>query len=120
MDAASEYNRLVAADPAAAAEQGAWMADEFVRRGLTFAGEAMRSSLRPHFVARAEWDALCQAAREHSLLADEELEIHYARATSALGDGRLDQARQAVARAQQLAGGSPTWERRLSAIQRRC
>jgi uncharacterized circularly permuted ATP-grasp superfamily protein len=63
MDAASEYNRLVAADPAAAAEQGAWMAEEFVRRGLTFAGDAMRSSLRPHFVRRREWDALCSGSR---------------------------------------------------------
>lgn len=63
MDAATEYNRLAAADPAASVEQGAWMADEFVRRGLTFAGEAMRSSLRPHFVARSEWDALRDGSR---------------------------------------------------------
>jgi uncharacterized circularly permuted ATP-grasp superfamily protein len=63
MDAAREYNRMVAADPAAAAEQGAWMAEEFVRRGLTFAGESMRSSLRPHFVARREWDALREGSR---------------------------------------------------------
>jgi uncharacterized circularly permuted ATP-grasp superfamily protein len=63
MDAAGEYNRLVAADPAASLEQGAWMAEEFVRRGLTFAGESMRSSLRPHFVARPEWDALRDGSR---------------------------------------------------------
>jgi uncharacterized circularly permuted ATP-grasp superfamily protein len=63
MDAAREYNRLVEADPAAAAEQGGWMAEEFVRRGLTFAGESMRSSLRPHFVARREWDALRDGSR---------------------------------------------------------
>lgn len=63
MDAAIEYNRLVAADPAAAAAQGAWMSDEFARRGLTFAGEPMRSSLRPHFVARGDWDALRDGSR---------------------------------------------------------
>jgi uncharacterized circularly permuted ATP-grasp superfamily protein len=63
MNAATEYNRLVAADPAASAEQGVWMAEEFARRGLTFAGESMRSSLRPHFVARSDWDALCDGSR---------------------------------------------------------
>lgn len=57
-DAATEYNRLVAAGPAAAADQSGWMADQFQRQGLTFDGQPMRSFLRPHFVSRASWDAL--------------------------------------------------------------
>lgn len=62
-DAATEYNRLVAADPGAAAGQSAWMADEFRRRGLHFDGQPMRSFLRPHFVTRADWDALRDGGR---------------------------------------------------------
>ena len=62
-DAATEYNRLVGADPAAAAEQAAWMAEQFGRNGLTFDGQPMRSFLRPHFVTRAQWDTLRDGAR---------------------------------------------------------
>src|SRR4029450_7625494 len=63
MDAIREYNDRVAADPLAAAEQAAWMADQFRRHGLTFDGEPMRSFLRPHFVTRADWDALRDGGR---------------------------------------------------------
>ena len=63
MTAIDEYNQLVAADPAAAAEQAAWMAERFERSGLTFDGQPMRSFLRPHFVRRAEWDALRDGGR---------------------------------------------------------
>src|SRR5262245_57549524 len=60
---AEQYHRLVAADPAAAAEQAAWMAEQFGRNGLTFDGQPMRSFLRPHFVSRAEWNALRDGGR---------------------------------------------------------
>jgi uncharacterized circularly permuted ATP-grasp superfamily protein len=63
MDPAREYNERLAADPAAAAEQAAWMADQFGRNGLTFDGQPMRSFLRPHFVTREQWDALRDGAR---------------------------------------------------------
>jgi uncharacterized circularly permuted ATP-grasp superfamily protein len=63
MDPAREYNQLVAADPAAAAEQAAWMAEQFGRTGLTFDGQPMRSFLRPHFVGRASWEGLREGAR---------------------------------------------------------
>lgn len=63
MDAVREYNERVAADPAAAVEQSEWMAEEFRRRGLTFDGVPMRSFLRPHFVSRADWDALRDGGR---------------------------------------------------------
>lgn len=62
-DAATEYNRLVAADPAASVEQSAWMAEQFRHRGLTFDGQPMRTFLRPHFVTRAEWEALRDGGR---------------------------------------------------------
>ena len=63
MDPAREYNERVAADPGAAAEQAAWMAERFGRAGLTFDGQPMRSFLRPPFVTRAQWDALRDGAR---------------------------------------------------------
>jgi hypothetical protein len=62
-DPAAEYNRLVEADPEAAREQGQWLEEAFRRAGITFDGAPMRTCLRPHFVARAEWDALRGAGR---------------------------------------------------------
>ncbi|HET8646091.1 MAG TPA: hypothetical protein VFO85_11405, partial [Vicinamibacteria bacterium] len=57
-EAAQAYNRLVAADPAAAVEQAAAMDAAFTARGVTFDGAPMRSFLRPHLLARADWDRL--------------------------------------------------------------
>ena len=57
-DAAADYNRLVEAGPPAALEQAQWLVDAFRRAGITFGGDAMRTSLRPHFVDGASWDAL--------------------------------------------------------------
>src|SRR5262249_13867776 len=51
-------NALLAADPAAALAQAGQLEDDFVRRGVTFDGRAMRSFLRPHFLSRPEWDRL--------------------------------------------------------------
>jgi hypothetical protein len=62
-DAIAEYNRLVTAGPAAAREQSEWLAEAFPRENVTFAGQAMASFLRPHFVAREPWDALRSAGR---------------------------------------------------------
>jgi hypothetical protein len=67
-----------------------------------------------------EWDALCQEARRHSVLIDEQLEIYYARAVCALRGGRCDAARRALAGARELASGSANWERRLSALDLEC
>jgi uncharacterized circularly permuted ATP-grasp superfamily protein len=58
MDPATEYNSLLEADPRAAVEQAAWLDEEFVRRGVTFDGAAMRSFLRPHFMERQQWERL--------------------------------------------------------------
>ena len=58
MDLIAEYNSLLEGDPRSAAEQAAWLDGEFVRLGVTFDGTAMRSFLRPHFMARAEWERL--------------------------------------------------------------
>jgi uncharacterized circularly permuted ATP-grasp superfamily protein len=58
LDPIAEYHRLLEADPAAALEQAGAMRDAFLREGVTFDGEAMPSFLRPHFVARGDWDAL--------------------------------------------------------------
>jgi uncharacterized circularly permuted ATP-grasp superfamily protein len=57
-DFVAEYNRMVQADPRAAAEQGAWLAEAFTRAGVTYEGRPMRTCLRPHLIARAEWDRL--------------------------------------------------------------
>jgi hypothetical protein len=56
--AADAYNRLVLANESAAREQAAWLRDAFVRRGVTFGDEPMRSFLRPHFVERPQWTRL--------------------------------------------------------------
>jgi hypothetical protein len=62
-EAVSEYNARVAANPAAALEQSGWLADEFHNRGITFGDAAMRTFLRPHLVARDEWEALRNTGR---------------------------------------------------------
>ncbi len=62
-DPIAEYHRLVEADPAAAREQAGGLRDAFVRHGVTFDGEPMPSFLRPHFVARGDWDELRSQGR---------------------------------------------------------
>jgi hypothetical protein len=57
-DPAAEYNRRVEADPGAAREQAQWLEEAFRRAGIIFDGAPMRTCLRPHFVARADWEAL--------------------------------------------------------------
>jgi hypothetical protein len=61
-DPAADYNRLVETDPTAA-HQAQWLREAFRRRGITFAGEPMRTFLRPHFVRRGAWDRLRQDGR---------------------------------------------------------
>ena len=58
LDPIAEYHRLIEADPSAASEQASRLREAFVREGVTFDGQPMPSFLRPHFVARADWDAL--------------------------------------------------------------
>jgi uncharacterized circularly permuted ATP-grasp superfamily protein len=67
--AAAEYNRLLAADPAAAVEQSGWLADAFTRAGVTFEGAPMRSFLRPHLVERGPWRRLREDGRRLLALA---------------------------------------------------
>jgi hypothetical protein len=57
-EAAVAYNRLVEADARAALEQARWLEDAFRQAGITFAGEPMRTCLRPHLVSEAQWRAL--------------------------------------------------------------
>jgi uncharacterized circularly permuted ATP-grasp superfamily protein len=57
-DPIAEYHRLLEADPAAARAQAEGLRDAFARRGVTFDGQPMPSFVRPHFVARRDWDAL--------------------------------------------------------------
>src|SRR6185503_283513 len=57
-DPAAAYNRIVAAEPRAAAEQAEWLADAFARGGVTYDGRPMRTCLRPHLIARADWQRL--------------------------------------------------------------
>ena len=63
MDAAAEYHRLLEADPAAALEQARGLEEAFRTSGITFGGAPMPSFLRPHFVARPQWDLLRAAGR---------------------------------------------------------
>jgi uncharacterized circularly permuted ATP-grasp superfamily protein len=63
LDPVAEYNRLVAADEAAALEQAAALQEAFTATGITFDGHPMRSFLRPHFVRRPEWERLRDDAR---------------------------------------------------------
>jgi uncharacterized circularly permuted ATP-grasp superfamily protein len=62
-EAVAEYHRLLEADPRAAREQWEGLRDTFARERLTFDGVPMPSLLRPHLVARADWDSLCAAGR---------------------------------------------------------
>jgi len=57
-DPIAEYHRLLEADPVSALEQIEDLRAAFRREGVTFGGEPMPSFVRPHFVARADWDAL--------------------------------------------------------------
>ena len=57
-DAIAEYHRLLEADEAAAREQAVGLEEAFRREGVTFDGEPMSSFLRPHFLARGDWEAL--------------------------------------------------------------
>lgn len=57
-DPITQYHRLLEADPAAAGEQADRLREAFVREGVTFDGKPMPSFVRPHFVARADWEAL--------------------------------------------------------------
>ena len=61
--AAVAYNRLVEADARAALEQARWLEDAFRQAGITFAGEPMRTCLRPHLVTRPQWEALRVSGR---------------------------------------------------------
>jgi hypothetical protein len=54
----AEYHRLLEADPASARRQAEGLRDALARNGVTFDGAPMPSFLRPHFVARGDWDAL--------------------------------------------------------------
>jgi hypothetical protein len=63
MDAAAEYNELLARDPAAALEQAGRLETAFRSTNITFGGEPMRSFLRPHFVGRADWDWIRKSAQ---------------------------------------------------------
>lgn len=84
LDAADEYNRLIAADPGAAAEQLGLLHEGFARAGITFGGAPMSSFLRPHFVGREEWKALRDGGRR--LL---ELAVRVARTAFEGDPGRL-------------------------------
>jgi uncharacterized circularly permuted ATP-grasp superfamily protein len=42
----------------AAGEQARWLEEAFGQAAITFDGEPMRTCLRPHFVARKDWDGL--------------------------------------------------------------
>jgi uncharacterized circularly permuted ATP-grasp superfamily protein len=61
--AVTDYNELVAGDAPAALEQAHWLLEQFAARGVTFDGEPMASFLRPHLVARAEWQELRESGR---------------------------------------------------------
>jgi uncharacterized circularly permuted ATP-grasp superfamily protein len=60
---AEVYNRILEEDPRRGREQHERLLEAFSRQGVTFDGAPMPSFLRPHFVGRADWDALrAQAA----------------------------------------------------------
>jgi uncharacterized circularly permuted ATP-grasp superfamily protein len=58
LDAANAFNQLVAQDESMALAQAEWLDAEYLRRGLTFGTEPMRSFLRPHFIERPAWERL--------------------------------------------------------------
>jgi len=57
-DAIATFHALLERDEGAAVEQGEWLRAAFLREGVTFDGAAMPSFLRPHFLARSDWEAL--------------------------------------------------------------
>jgi len=57
-EAAAAYERLVEDDLRAAHEQARWLEEAFRAAAITFDGEPMRTCLRPHFVAREDWERL--------------------------------------------------------------
>ena len=63
LDPVTEYNRLVAADGAAAVAQAAALEDAFTASGITFDGRPMRTFLRPHFVREPVWRRLREDGR---------------------------------------------------------
>lgn len=63
MTPAEAYNRIVVEGDIPAREQAEWLRAAFARRGVTFAGEPMRSFLRPHLVERAAWNRLREQGR---------------------------------------------------------
>jgi hypothetical protein len=63
-DPIAEYHRVLEADPVSALEQIEELRAAFLREGVIFGGEPMPSFVRPHFVVRADWEALrARAAR---------------------------------------------------------
>jgi hypothetical protein len=58
IEAAVEYCRRLAAEPRSAIEDAQRLEEGLRRAGVTFAGDPMRSSLRPHLVERAAWETL--------------------------------------------------------------
>jgi uncharacterized circularly permuted ATP-grasp superfamily protein len=62
-DPIAQYHGLLEADPVAAREQADWLRETFARRMVTFDGAPMPSFVRPHLVARADWDPLRRLAR---------------------------------------------------------
>ena len=63
LDSVVAYNRLLAADEAAAIEQAAALEDAFTTSGITFDGRPMRTFLRPHFVSGPAWERLREDGR---------------------------------------------------------
>jgi hypothetical protein len=61
--AARLYHELLARDPSGAAAQAESLLEAFARAGVVFGGAPMSSFLRPHFVERADWEALTRASR---------------------------------------------------------
>jgi uncharacterized circularly permuted ATP-grasp superfamily protein len=82
--AIADYNERVARDAPAALEQAHWLRAQFAARGVTFDGQPMASFLRPHLLARTEWDELREGGRR--LL---ELAARVARAAFGGDAGRL-------------------------------
>lgn len=52
------YHGLLEADPQRALEQSESLREAFLREGVTYGGEPMPSFVRPHFLARADWESL--------------------------------------------------------------
>jgi len=61
--AIADYHDLLAGDEAAALDAAARLEDDFRRQGVTFAGQPMPSFVRPHFVAKADFEALRSSGR---------------------------------------------------------